>query len=528
MSDHQHRLSSGQFAERLLDQGFILRIRKCGGLVHDDDRSVLQDCAGQSDSLGFPSGEIDAFGSHYRIQPLGQLLQDIRTLSGPGCRFHFFPARIRPRHTDIFQETHLKQLRVLKDKRHPAHQIAALHLPHIHSADPDASALRIPETGNQRGRRGFSSAGRPHQAHNRTLFYPETHIRKRRPLRAGIAERHMVKHHFRSMGLSGTLCLGKRLLLQDLIQLHHSLICFHHRLGRIHDPVDHTSAGRSEQRIEYKIRQHFPAVSSGSQQKRRRDQQSETAVDAGQKRGLSVPAAHGVLAGQITVRLDRRVECLERIHRLLKYFHHRDTADIFHRFSAHLLDLSLVTVKKSRVLPAHHAHHTHHGQHHGQQAQKAHPPVKDKKQDNGRRRSDHRRRQIRQLMRQQILRQRRVVIDNLPQPPGLVSGKKSKRQVHHMFRSCAADIAGCTERRDMRAHQCREIHHNIRDREPHGHPSPADYSLDSAHIRVGRQYAARHQPYADIGRQSQHRRDAGQRASQYGELLMSFGIAQQL
>ena len=153
---------------------------------------------------------------------------------------------------------------------------------------------------------------------------------------AGILEGYVLESYGLILRLFRAGRLLQRLLFQNLIQLHHGFIRFHHGLGGIHNPVDHSAAGRSKQGVKDKVCQHLPAVSTGSQKKSRRYQQGEAAIDTGEKGGLPVPAAHGILTGQITVGLNRRIKSFKRIYRLLEHLDHRDSPDILYGLRAHI------------------------------------------------------------------------------------------------------------------------------------------------------------------------------------------------
>lgn len=182
---------------------------------------------------------------------------------------------------------------------------------------------------------------------------------------------------------------------------------------------------------------------------------------------------------------------------------------ILHGLAAHLFDLPLVAVEEARVFPAHHAHHAPQGQHHGQQAQKAHPPVEHEQQHNGRRRSHHRRCQLWQLVSQQVLGEGGVVVNDLPQPPGLVAAEKAQRQFQNMSNPRVAHIPGGAEGGHMGTHQRREVNGDISHGEPHRHPAPAGQRLGGRNSRITGQGLPGHQPDADIGDEPQHGGNTG-------------------
>ena len=66
----------------------------------------------------------------------------------------------------------------------------------------------------------------------------------------------------------------------------HSLVRFHDSFAHIHDPVDHLTAGRSEQSVKNKVDKHRAHIPAGGHKQRRRDQQGKSPVNKGQKTGL--------------------------------------------------------------------------------------------------------------------------------------------------------------------------------------------------------------------------------------------------
>ena len=54
---HDHGLSLGEFRKRRLDQGFVLGVYACRGLVQNDDGSVLEKGPGDGDALLLTAGK---------------------------------------------------------------------------------------------------------------------------------------------------------------------------------------------------------------------------------------------------------------------------------------------------------------------------------------------------------------------------------------------------------------------------------------------------------------------------------------
>ena len=336
----------------------------------------------------------------------------------------------------------------------------------------------------------------------------------------------MVKGH----GVVRQPLLGLRLLhgllAQNLVQAADGLVGLHHRLTHIHDAVDHLAAGGGEQGVEDQVHQRGAHIPARGDQQRRRYQQGEGPVDEGEETGLARPAAHGVLAGQVAVILNGSVEGLEGIDRLLEHFHHRDAPDVLHRLAAHALDLFLIAVEKAGVFAAHHHAHGEQRQHHGEQAQKAHPPVKEEQHDDGGDGRHCRGCQVGELVGQQILGQPGVVVDELAQPPRLIPGEKAQGELQHMGHGGAPDVPGGAEGRDMGGHEGGKVQQDAANGSPHRHPAPAAQIRGPVQAGPGGQYASGRQPDAQVRRQPQHRRHGGQDTAQERQVFVPARIAQ--
>ena len=343
-----------------------------------------------------------------------QLLQNVIALGGVCGREDFFPGSLRPGSPDIFQKAFFKQPGILKDKGHLFHQVFCIHLPDIHPANGNTAAVHIPETGDQAGSGGLSSTGGSHQGCHLAWPDREGHIVKSWSFGPWISKGHMVKRYGSVYRPFLHLRFLHWLLSENLIQAAYRLISFHDCFAHIHDPVDHLTASRSEQSVKNKVYKHCAHIPARGHKQRCRDQQGKSPVNKGQKTGLSHAAAHGILAGQITVIFDSRIESLERIDRLLKHFYYGDTSDIFHCLPAHALDLFLISVEKTCVLTAHHQAHGKKRQRHSKQAQKPHFPIKKEQHHDSGNRRDYSSCQIGKLVGQQVFRKSGVIINKFP------------------------------------------------------------------------------------------------------------------
>ena len=438
---------------------------------------------------------------------------------------NFFSGSFRPGGPDIFQDALLKQPGILKDKGHLSHQFFSIHLPDVNSANGNTAAIRIPETGDQTGGGSLAPAGGSHKS--RYLPRPDRkrHVSKSRPVRAWIRKSYMFKSYSSVCRALLHFRFFHWFLSEDLIETPHSLVRFHDSFAHIHDPVDHLTAGRSEQSVKNKVDKHRAHIPAGGHKQRRRDQQGKSPVNKGQKTGLSHAAAHGILAGQITVIFNSRIESLERIDRLLKHFYYGDTSDIFHRLPAHALDLFLISMEKTCVLTAHHQAHGKKRQRHGEQAQKPHFPVEKEQHHDSCDRRDCSSGQIGKLVSQQIFCKSGVIVNKFTQTSGLITCKESQGQFQHMRHGGIPDIPGRAESCDMGGHERRKIQSNTADGSPYRRPSPVCQSGGSAKIRPVFQNVSHRHPDAYIRDQPQHRGQSGKDTAQQGKIFVPACIA---
>ena len=88
MGDHQQRLSLGEGHDGPLDLILILRIREGGGLVQNDDGSILQDGTGNGDALAFPAGELLSRVPRSGVPAVFQTADELFALGCLGGREH--------------------------------------------------------------------------------------------------------------------------------------------------------------------------------------------------------------------------------------------------------------------------------------------------------------------------------------------------------------------------------------------------------------------------------------------------------
>ena len=116
MLDGQHGFPGSQLPQCLLDEVLVFRIGVCRGFVEYDDGGIFQDGPCQGDSLPFPSGQIRAFRSDFRIQSLRQTVYDFPALRKVECPIDFLLSGFRVSAFQILAQRRFQKMRVLKDE----------------------------------------------------------------------------------------------------------------------------------------------------------------------------------------------------------------------------------------------------------------------------------------------------------------------------------------------------------------------------------------------------------------------------
>ena len=79
---HQHRAVLAQARQRLLNGALGGVVQGRGSLIQQQNRRVLQECAGNRDALALPAGQLAAIAPHAGGQSAGHVLNE---LPGVGC-----------------------------------------------------------------------------------------------------------------------------------------------------------------------------------------------------------------------------------------------------------------------------------------------------------------------------------------------------------------------------------------------------------------------------------------------------------
>ena len=212
---------------------------------------------------------------------------------------------------------------------------------------------------------------------------------------------------------------------------------------------------------------------------------------------------------------------------MLEDLHHGNAAHVLGARLADAVQRRLILGHDLRVLAAHHGEHGDHRDHRRQHAGRAHPPVKHEHQHQHGDEEHDGAHDVGQVVRQQRLGLRRRRIQPPTDETGGVRVKIAQRRFHHMRHTPLADVGRRAERRQMRAHQPREVDSDAAHGKGKGQPAVAGHTLRRRPIRRHGDEVARRQPDADIRREAHQHGHCRQAQPQKGQALAAPRVIQQ-
>ena len=467
-----------------------------------------------------------------RIDAPWQLIQYILALGGFQRRQHLLARGARARGADVLQNGRFEQAAVLEHECHLFHQHMGVDLLYVHAADLHRAGRSVPEAGDEAGGRGFATAGGAYQRHRLSRLGGEGDMGEGGHVRAVVGKAHVLERHLVAMR---PLRMGGRLQrrgVHHLIDAAQRGVRKHHARRCEHDARQRRGDDGGEHRVKGEVG-HEPGKAAAGQRPGREEQgcgnqKDERALGKRQVDGLRHAADVRLPVFRLgAVFLDGFFERLEGIHRLLEDLHHGNAAHVLRARLADAVQRRLIFSHDFRVLAAHHREHGDHRDHRRQHAGRAHPPVKHEHQHQHGDEEHNGAHDVRQVVRQQRLGigRRRV------QPPadeaGGVRVEIPQRRFHHVRHAPLADVGRRTERRQMRAHQPREIDGDTAHGKGKGQPAIAADALRRHPVRRHGDEVARRQPDTDVRREAHQHGHRRQAKSQKGQALSAPRVIQQ-
>ena len=169
VGDGDHRLAPHQGFQAFLDRRLDFRVQRRGGLVHDQDRRILEQHAGNGDALALAAGELHAALADVGVEPGATLgigkLGDELVGAGLANRFpEFLVAGAGAAVEQVVADRTVQQRGVLGDHADVGAQAFLAQRGDVLSVDQDAPALQVVQAQEQVDQGRLARARRPDQA----------------------------------------------------------------------------------------------------------------------------------------------------------------------------------------------------------------------------------------------------------------------------------------------------------------------------------------------------------------------------
>ena len=149
VGDHQHRPPCEQRVERPHHLALSLDVEVGGGLVEDEDGSVMEDRSGDRQALALAAGEVLALLAHVGVVPLGQAgdgVVDVRLAGGLG---DLVIAGLGPAQGDVLANAALEEHRVLENQAGAGAQLLERNVADVDTVHGDRAVPDVVEARHQ-------------------------------------------------------------------------------------------------------------------------------------------------------------------------------------------------------------------------------------------------------------------------------------------------------------------------------------------------------------------------------------------
>ena len=197
------------------------------------------------------------------------------------------------------------------------------------------------------------------------------------------------------------------------------------------------------------------------------------------------------------------------MHRLLEHLHHGDAAHILYRCLIHAVERVLVSHHEHHAvplgLPAYHPPQGEKRHCHRNKAHQPHNPIEREHDGNERHRGCKRAHEVGQLVSQHVLGLGGASVNHAPDLARRVVVEVTQRHARQMLDTAPAHVGRRAKRRDVRAHERREVHGQSQHGEAESPPAVNGNARSLAPVRSHSQKVARHEPHQHERHHGAHR-----------------------
>src|SRR5690606_35317220 len=165
VGNHDQGALATQTSQGLGNGSLVFGIQCGSGFVHQQNGGVLDQGAGNGDTLTLATGQAGPAFAYRGVQTFWQTGDDFAD-TGLFHRFHQFGLGcIRFAQADVVGNAACEQIIVLENLADLCGQYRAADLAYVHATDGDTAVADIKEAGNQPGQGSLARAGFPDQGH---------------------------------------------------------------------------------------------------------------------------------------------------------------------------------------------------------------------------------------------------------------------------------------------------------------------------------------------------------------------------
>ena len=167
MRDQDHGSAAHQVPHRAEDLRLGLRVNGARGLVENEHRTVLQEGAGEGDTLSLAPGELRAALPDVRVVASWQPHDELVRVGGVCRGDDLLSARAGRGIGDVFSDAGGEEYRLLQHDGELAAQVGELVVAQINAVQQDLSRGRVVEAREQADQCGLAGSRRPDHAEAR-------------------------------------------------------------------------------------------------------------------------------------------------------------------------------------------------------------------------------------------------------------------------------------------------------------------------------------------------------------------------
>ena len=176
VGDDDDGLVLHEFRNALLNLGFVFDVEACGGFVKKYDGSVLEDGAGDGDSLAFAAGECIAVFADDGVVTLRELLDKVIAVGELCCSQNFFVGGVALTDANVIADGGVEQHDILEYDGEVFEERFRIDSRNVLVAERDGAALDVPEAGGELCCGCLSAARRPDECGDFALLCGERYI----------------------------------------------------------------------------------------------------------------------------------------------------------------------------------------------------------------------------------------------------------------------------------------------------------------------------------------------------------------